>query len=322
MSQPKILFITSTRIGDAVLSTGILNHYLSQYPNAALTIACGEPPSPLFTDIPNLEKLIVLRNKRNLSHWLHLWRQTFDKRWDLVVDLRGSILAYILWAGKRVVWRSIPSLKHRVTQLGDLIKVFPPPAPSLMVSERRLKEVKKWLPFDAPIIALSPAANWPGKEWPQEHFSKVLNALIASDGPLPDAKIAFFAAPHERQRVLPLLASFPEERVLDFMGKIDLLDVAALFKHSSLFIGNDSGLMHMAAAVGTPTLGLFGPSRSEHYAPFGVRTAFIRTPEPYERLMELHKQGQSEGLMSSLKPEDVFKAAVNLMKTAMVLRRP
>ena len=70
-------------------------------------------------------------------------------------------------------------------------------------------------------------------------------------------------------------------RVIDLVGKTDLLTAAAVLRRCALFIGNDTGLMHLAAAAGTPTLGLFGPSAVEQYAPWGRCTAVVRTVVTY-----------------------------------------
>ena len=76
-----------------------------------------------------------------------------------------------------------------------------------------------------------------------------------------------------------------DSEVLDLVGRIDPLEAAACLARCRLFVGNDSGLMHVAAAVGTPTVGLFGPSPVDHYRPWGRWTAVARTPETPDQLM-------------------------------------
>src|SRR5690348_11880497 len=97
----RILFITATRIGDAVLSTGLLGHLLERHPGALLTIAAGAPAAPLFAAVPGLESLLVVAKRPLALHWLALYRHVAGRRWDLVVDLRGSALAYLLRANER-----------------------------------------------------------------------------------------------------------------------------------------------------------------------------------------------------------------------------
>ena len=73
--------------------------------------------------------------------------------------------------------------------------------------------------------------------------------------------------------------------MIDLVGRPDLLTAAALLSRCDMYIGNDSGLMHIAAASGVPTLGLFGPSKEAHYAPWGERTAVVRTALDYDQLV-------------------------------------
>ena len=101
----RILFITSTRVGDAVISTGILAHLLRQHPAARVTVVCGPVAEGVFARMPQLERLIVLAKRKYSLHWWDLLRLVVPRRWDLVVDLRGSATAYVLRAGRRLVLR-------------------------------------------------------------------------------------------------------------------------------------------------------------------------------------------------------------------------
>src|SRR5262249_47420284 len=97
------------------------------------------------------------------------------------------------------------------------------------------------------------------------------------EAPFATARVAVLAAAHEQGQAAPLLAALPPARRIDLVGRTDLLTAAAVLRRSALFIGNDTGLMHLAAASGTPTLGLFGPSPVERYAPWGRCTGVAMT---------------------------------------------
>ena len=108
------------------------------------------------------------------------------------------------------------------------------------------------------------------------------------------------AAAHERQQAEPLIAALGP-RALDLVGKIHLLTVAAVIKRCALFIGNDTGLMHLAAATGTPTLGFFGPSPIDQYAPWGPHTAVVATAiRPPELIPPNFDRLTTDTLMDSL----------------------
>ena len=129
------------------------------------------------------------------------------------------------------------------------------------------------LPAGQPVIGLGPTANWPPKVWPAERFAALFRAL--ERGPLPGAVPVVFAGPGAVERAMAelLLAALPD--AIDLVGRLSLPEVGACLARCAVFVGNDSGLMHLAAAAGAPTLGLFGPTPVEEYAPSGVSAAAV-----------------------------------------------
>ena len=98
--------------------------------------------------------------------------------------------------------------------------------------------------------------------------------------------------------------------LVDLVGKINLIEMYYLMKRSNLFIGNDSGLMHLAALAKVPTVGLFGPSDIKKYRPFGSKTLAIKSPKSYKELMSYKgfNPKKVDSLMRSLKVENVLKS--------------
>lgn len=270
----RILFVTSNRIGDAVLSTGLLDHLLKTYPEARFTIACGPVAEGLFARMPRRDATIVMEKQSYGRHWLPLWTATVGTVWDLVVDIRASAISYLVPTRKRAVMRK--SAGHKTVQLARLLKLDSPPLPVVWTSPEDRAVAFRQLPSGGPIVALGPTANWTGKVWPAENFAALFRALQA--GPLPGARAAIFAGPGPQEAALaaPLRAALPN--AIDLTGKLGLPQVAACLARCTLFVGNDSGLMHMAAASGAPTLGLFGPTPSAEYAPAGRCAAAVVSP--------------------------------------------
>jgi ADP-heptose:LPS heptosyltransferase len=280
----RILFVTSTRIGDAVLTSGLLHSLVTAHPGAAVTVACGPPAAPLFEAVPGLDRLIVMAKKPCAGHWFRLWAQVAGRYWDKIVDLRGSPVTALVPHGWRRSWRSGRTLEHRVVQVSRLIGLDTPAAPFLYVHPRHTEAAAKLIPGGGPVLALGPTANWRGKEWPIDHFIALCRRLTAPQGALAGARIAVIGAPNERAAAAPLLDAFRGPGLIDLMDT-ELMTACACLSRARVYIGNDSGLMHMAAASGTPTLGLFGPSPDIHYAPYGPACAVVRTPESYAELM-------------------------------------
>jgi lipopolysaccharide heptosyltransferase III len=281
----QILFVTATRIGDAVLSTGLLSYLVERYPTARFTIGAGPVAAPLFEAVPRLERIIVIEKRRYGLHWLGLYARVVARRWDLVVDIRGSALAYLLIAGQRRVRGKGAHDEPRVVQLGRLFGLDPPPAPHLWTLPRQDEAAARLVPAGGPVLAIGPAANWRAKTWPAERFAALAQRLTAPHGLFPGARVAVLAAAHEREQATPVLEAVAPERRIDLVGRADLLTAAAALRRCALFVGNDTGLMHMAAAVGTPTVGLFGPSPATHYAPWGPYTAVAQTEGSWVALM-------------------------------------
>jgi len=267
----RILFVTSNRLGDAVLSTGLLDHLLRTHPDARITIVCGAVAAGIFERMPGREQTIILEKQSRGRHWLPLWAATVTTRWDLVVDIRGSALSWLVPTARRAVMRRRPG--HKTAQLAAILGLDPPPLPVVWTAPSDQAKAAALLPAGRPIVALAPTANWAPKIWPAARFAELFHAL-----PLIGAVPVIFAGPGETERamVAPLRAALPD--AIDLSGRLTLPQIAACLSRSSLFVGNDSGLMHLAAAVGAPTLGLFGPTNAAEYAPAGRRARAVIGP--------------------------------------------
>lgn len=261
-----ILFITSTRLGDAVISTGILNYLIQTYPNAEFTIACGSVAAGVFDRMPRRKETIIMEKQRYDLHWFKLWKQCFLYGWDLVVDLRGSGISYILWAKKRIIVRGGRVKERRIEHLAKAFNLQPAPLPIMWTVAEDIELAKQYLP-DNSYIALAPTANWTGKVWSIDRFIGLARKILAR---FPQSQFAVFYGPglQEYEMVKPLLnVGLP---IVDVGGDFTLSQVSSMFLRCKAFVGNDSGLMHLAAACQIPVLGLFGPSLVSEYAPAGL----------------------------------------------------
>ena len=301
----RILFISSTRIGDAVLSTGLLDHLMRAHPEARFTIVCGRVAEGVFRRMPGLDRLIAVEKRRYSLHWLDIWGQLATTRWDLVVDLRASAIAWLLWTRRRAVIQGGRRPGHRLTHLAALLGIEPPPLPVIWTAPEDTARAAALLPEGRPWLVLGPTANWHRKVWPAERFAELALRLTAPDGVFPGAGIAILGGPGDQERSMatPVLTALPQ--ALDLVGKLDLPEVAAVLARAAIFIGNDSGLMHLAAAAGAPTLGLFGPTPSDEYGPAGPKAQAVLTDGP-----------PGQGAMKDLPVARVFQAAKALIGQA------
>ncbi|NUB14786.1 LPS export ABC transporter permease LptF, partial [Azospirillum brasilense] len=157
---------------------------------------------------------------------------------------------------------------------------------------------------------------WPGKGGPADRFRGRARRLAGPGGRMSGRRVAVLAAGPERGRARPVLDALGE-RAIDLTGRTDPMAAAACVRRAALYVGNDSGLMHIAAAAGTPTVGLFGPGFPETYGPWGMaaRTVISRVPRS-ELLARQKADPQANGLMDGISVEAVEQAADELLGPA------
>lgn len=316
-----ILFITATRIGDAVLSSGLIRMLADQIPNARFTIVAGPLAAPLFAHVPGLDRVIVMEKGKGKGHWFKLWRQVRHKKWSLVVDLRGSATALFLRRDKRAIWKKLPGeVVHKVVDAARTLKLEgDPPAPHLYITPDVQALADDLLaPIagqgEGPILAVGPAANWVGKVWPIERFTQTVAQLLDKDGPMAGGRLLILGGPEDTRMIEELRRASARGRTIDLTGKVDLLTAYACLRRARLFIGNDSGLMHIAAAAGAPTLGLFGPSDERRYAPWGDKAVAVRGPRGFDQFLAVDPDlSQAIRHMSDLPVATVIREAKALL---------
>jgi heptosyltransferase-3 len=308
----RILFITSTYLGDAILSTGILNNLQKTYPQAIFYIACGSAPAPLFEALPNRAETYIIQKKPFSFHWVQLWFKCILKKWDLVVDMRGTCLSYVLWVSRRKVWKASPSSTLRVHQIAQWFGLAVTPPNIIWTTSQNQKEADIFLPNGPSYIAFSPTANWDKKCWPLDYFIQLGKLLLKDKKNFPNAKIVILGTSGQRSQVESLFQAFKKEEIIDLMGKPSLPTLSLCLSQCKIFIGNDSGLMHLAAASSVPTVGLFGPSPSHIYGPWGQNTTFISLPDSQELIFQRLKKGTE--VMREISVEAVYSTVQNRIK--------
>jgi ADP-heptose:LPS heptosyltransferase len=311
-----ILFITATRIGDAVLSSGLIKRLADEIPNARFTVVAGPAAAPLFAHVPNLDEVIVFAKAKDGSHWFDLWRQVRKRRWGLVLDMRGSAIARFLSTKRRAIHRKTTGEPvHKVIEAARVLKIEDDPAAPFIFTSADVEAYAADLTAGSGrILAVAPAANWVGKTWPLERFSRVCMRLLGSDGPMAGGRLMILGGPDDAQLAHGLKDVVPRSRLIDLAGRVDLVTAYACLKRARLFIGNDSGTMHLAAAAGAPTLGLFGPSDERLYAPWGPKARVVRGGRSFDQIRATDPNfSQALCHMMDLSVDRVVEAARTLL---------
>lgn len=312
-----ILFITATRIGDAVLSSGLIKRLADEIPNARFTIVAGPAAAPLFADLPNLDRLIVFEKLKTGGHWFDLWTKVRGRKWGLVLDMRGSGISRFLSTKRRAVFKKTTGAPiHKVMQAARTLRIEDEPAaPFLFTSPETEAHAAELTQGYGQILAIAPAANWVGKTWPVERFTQVAMRLLGPEGPMRGGRLMVLGGPDDAKVAHQLRDVVMRKQLIDLTGRADLLTSFAALKRARLYIGNDSGTTHLAAAAGVPTLALFGPSDERLYGPWGEHARVIRGPRSFEQIKAGDPDlGQQLCHMMDLPVDSVAKAAEALFR--------
>ncbi|MDX2095419.1 MAG: glycosyltransferase family 9 protein [Alphaproteobacteria bacterium] len=297
MASPQILVIAPTRIGDAILATSILAHIENIHPDAEVTLVTSTLAAPLFAGYPQLKRALPVVKQTYNRHWLKVWRATVGTFWQEVWDLRASIVTFAVRTNRRHWFRPPPAPLPKVQQYAAAFATGPLPAPRLWPLAAHMAEAARLMPEGERFLIFAPIANWPPKEWPLAHYITLARALLA--GEYAGYRPVLICAPDERPRAAAFAEAFAQTGLLDLSrGNHHLLTIYACMQRAAGFVGNDSGLMHMASAAGIKTVGLFGP------------TPNIGADYPHTRY--LYAEGKD---LAGLSPATVHTQFVALMNT-------
>jgi len=159
--------------------------------------------------------------------------------------------------------------------------------------------------------AIAPGASYgAAKCWPPERFASLADRLISECG----ADVIFFGTPEERQ-IIARICEKMKSRAISLAGETSMGDLASLFSACSMFIGNDSGAMHVAAAAGIPVVGIFGSTDPEGTAPVTQQFSLIREPVSCSPCF-LRRCPVDHRCMTRISVDSVFSVARNIRRAA------
>jgi len=304
--NPKVLVTRTDRIGDLLVSTPVFELIKKKYPQSHLAVCIFSEHRELVSGNPFVDEVILYEKKGAQKDWLGQWlfaREIRSKNFDLVIHLHATNRMHIMsWlAGiparigynRRAAWaltQVFPydkkeGLKHETDYLFSLICASGLSAqptelvlPYVPVTQGNRLSASNLLQHfgvanDEPIAVIHPSASDVSKMWPAEKFSEFLKQYVSEKVrwiAVGDAKAA------EQTVDISKLSGLP---VLDLCGRLSLGMLAALFEKAKLVLSNDSGPAHIAAAVGAPTVSIFGRwqpgMNAERWKPNGKKAVVI-----------------------------------------------
>jgi heptosyltransferase-2 len=277
----KVLVLQTSFIGDTVLTLPLLSEIKRRYPRAKLSFFCTPQGQGLARNCAAVDEIIV-DDKRGEHRGLGgLWRQALDLRaraFSLALtphkSLRSALILYLAHIPCRVGfcqskgWFLFNRLVHRAADIHDIERNLSLLGAFGIAAEEcgrdyalrarcsaaipALQELEALKKGGRRLIGVNPGSVWATKRWQAQGFAQVIKLLAARD----DCAVVIFGGPDDR----PLAAGIKEASqsdCLNYAGKLSLRDLPQALAACDVFITNDSGPMHIAVAVGVPTVALF-----------------------------------------------------------------
>ncbi len=275
-----ILLITLSNIGDVILTTPVISVLKEQFPGAKLDIICGERATDLFKNDPVFRHIFTYNKLSSLGNKIKFIIQLRKQKYDLVVDLRNTLISCFLNAPYHTSFferknKSHMKDKHLKKLEGLKLNINQAPFHIHINREDRAfidkKLTEDGIIFPDTLIAVNPGARSHIKRWTKDGFAQVIKDLLNNFkykvvlvGDKDDLKLG--------EEISNLLSTKP----LNLIGQTTLAELAYLLKKSALLITNDSACLHMASAIGTKTLAIFGPTDPKKYGPLADGSKVLR----------------------------------------------
>ena len=297
--KPRILIVRSSAIGDCIHTMPVLAALRERLPGAFLSWVVEGRSGSLLRDHAALDELIIvprgwLKSPRIVWQLRQRLRQL---RFDIALDVQGltksAIAAWLSGAPRRIglsgvdgrefsPWMNTelvePQARHIVDRnlelLAPLDITLPPVRfglPQKAAEDARAREIITATELAAGFAIVNPGAGWPSKLWPPERFAAVARYLGHSRG-LPS--LVVWAGTQEKQMAETIVTA--SEGHARMAPATSLTELVALLRRARLFVGSDTGPLHMAAAVGIPCVALFGPMPAERNGPYGTGHAIVQ----------------------------------------------
>ena len=299
----RILVVKLDHLGDVLLATPVFSNLRRAYPDAELHALTGAWSCVVLEKHPDVNKVLEYNSPvfcrtgqpTSLRETFQLYKQLRHQKYDLLVTLRSDwrtlCFALLRVTPKRLDRAAlqvanklgVPQFTgtHETTRNLDVLHKAGIPTPIQTPTFSVEGEDEKWasdflealqIDRERPLIAIHPGSPIPLKRWMPERYAELADWLIARKG----AKILFVGVEAEMP-IITEIQQLMQAESINIAGQTTLTQLASILHISHIFIGNDSGPMHLAAAVGTPTIGLYGPGDPTRFGPVGTKCRTIQS---------------------------------------------
>lgn len=308
----RILIIKTSSIGDVAQALPVACALKRRYPGARITWTVEDWVAPLIQDHPAIDRVVIFpRFARSVQPSLRQWLQKLregawslrSESYDVSLDLQGLLKSAMVAAlahatvrlgiegqreGAHFVSAAVPrpaGLRHAVDEYLDAarflgadtsraefgLKADPPAAGKVAALL-----VEAGAASDRPMIVLNPSSSARRKSWPIANWIELIGALDRS------STLVIIGGVENRERHGQIMRS-ARNGVIDFTGRLTLRELVALLARCSVHVAADTGSAHIAAALGPPVVGIYGPTSPARLSPYGQRDLVVRGEMPCGR---------------------------------------
>ncbi|SCM83610.1 Lipopolysaccharide heptosyltransferase II [uncultured Sporomusa sp.] len=296
MNYRNILIVKLSAIGDCIHALPVASALKACYPQARITWVVEKPAYDLLTNNPNIDEIIIFDKAQcktlggffsYVPGFVNILRK---HRFDLALDLQGlfksAAITYLSGASQRLVYCNAREFSdkiskkicgpnsngHVIDRYLDVVRAIgchiTEPEFTINITEKEVTLVQAiakqaGLDIAHPYVVLIPGTNWPNKCWPPGHFAQLAEKLFEQH------IVPVFVGTNADKTAMDEIIANMTIPPVDLTGKTTLKQLAYIFKNAKTVVAGDTGPMHLAAAVNTPVIALFGPTDPQRNGPYG-----------------------------------------------------
>lgn len=338
----KILIIRFSSTGDVLLTLPLIGSIRKEHPHAHITYMTNELNSQFFIEHEMIDEVIVMSKRKNGEYGTGLWgliNKVEEGSYNYIIDLQGSLKSRLIsklggaagganisrvekesfarrWhvlTGSKYFYSDDKTVLDRYFRAANGIITPYPDKPEPFWTVEDYINLRKMLPVadSRHIIGLAPGGRWKNKLWPVNYFRTVAEYFLEKD-----FHVALVGGPEDTD-ICKVVSAGREHEITDLSGRINLRQSLALVARCVVLVTNDSATLHMAWAVNTPRVAIFGPTVREFG--FVIDDSNTIVLERDEKCRPCHVHGGNKCRMndkrclSGIEPDIVIKAAKELL---------
>ncbi|MCL5267137.1 MAG: glycosyltransferase family 9 protein [Bacteroidetes bacterium] len=331
-------------IGDIILTTPVLESLRNKFPESEIDYLGESDGVKLLEHNPYLDGIIpydfkAFEVKEQLSVGYRLRKKKYDVAIDLFGNPRSAIAILLSGAGMRIGggfgWRGRTythpiRIRERLTSVAFHLRYLEPLGihesyrqPKIFLTDAELKEARSLLEsqgadFSKPLVGLHIGATWPAKVWPTKNFARLAELVHERLG----AQVVVTYGPKDMKYFEEFAATARVKFIMLPLGSLRIL--ASVISCCDACVSNDASPMHISAAVGTPTIGIFGPGEPDIWFPYDRTLGHVALKRDMDCCHSDFCKLEGEDYMrcmKAIKPEDVYETIDQVLKERKRVQR-